>query len=101
MEGEESYYREVLAMNSADATAIRSMIDLSIREQDYWQGRGFWQRLEQSTSVEAADLLSCYILESSLGDGSAAGECAARLEMEFPASPARLQLRRLMTATGG
>jgi type IV pilus assembly protein PilF len=100
-EGEENFYREVLAMNPADVSALRNMIDLSIREQDYWQGRGFWQRLEQSTPVESVDLLSCYIIESGLGDGGAASVCAARLEDEFPESPASMQLRRLMTANGG
>jgi len=99
-DGEERYYREVLSLDPANATALRGMIDLSIREQDYWQGRGFWQRLEQSSPVQANDLLSCYRIESGLGDGDAAAECGARLQSEFPDSQAGSQLRQLMSVNG-
>lgn len=100
-EGEERYLREVLSFDPVDAAALRGMIDLSIREQDYWQGRGFWQRLEQTSPVQSVDLLSCYIIESGLGDDTAAGQCATRLAAEFPESPAESQLRQLIAVNGG
>jgi len=80
IDSEERYFRAVLALDPADATALRGMIDLSIREQDYWQGRGFWQRLEQSTPVQPSDVMACYRIESGLGNADASAECGAQLE---------------------
>ena len=76
------------------------MVDVSIRTENYLQGRAFFQRLERGTTLQANDLLSCYVIETRLGDATAAGDCATRLQREFPGSPALRQLRTLEQNAG-
>ena len=57
--------------------------------------RSRWQRLEQSSTVESQDLLFCYMIERELQAETAAQECAARLQREFPGSSALSTLRQL------
>ena len=98
--GAEAQYRNVLQIDSTDAGALRGMIDVSIRSENYLQGRAFFQRLERSATLQAQDLLSCYVIESRLGDQTAAAECSMRLQQEFPGSPALRQLRDLEQDAG-
>jgi type IV pilus assembly protein PilF len=91
----ETYYRAALDVENANAAALRGMVDVSIRGENYLPGRAFWQRLERGATLEAQDLLSCYVIETELGDRTAAGSCAGRLQREFPGSPALRQLRDL------
>jgi type IV pilus assembly protein PilF len=91
----EAQYRAALQANEADVQALRGMVEVSIRADNLLQGRAFYQRLERGATLQATDLLSCYVIESGLGDAAAANACAARLEREFPGSPAVRQLREL------
>lgn len=91
----EQYFRAALQVQGEDATALRGMIDVSIRSQNYFQGRAFWQRLERVATVQASDLLSCYLIEDGMSDDTAATACADRLQREFPGSPELAQLREL------
>ena len=91
----EAQFRATLDLEAANVDALRGMVDVSIRGEDYLPGRGFWQRLERSATLQAPDLLSCYVIETRLGDATAAGDCASRLQREFPGSPALRQLRNL------
>jgi type IV pilus assembly protein PilF len=91
----ERYFREVLAIDSRNAEALRGLVDISIRQAEYIQGRAFWQRLEATIPLRAEDLLSCYIIETAMNATAAAQACADRIPEEFPGSPVLPQLRRL------
>jgi type IV pilus assembly protein PilF len=96
-ESAESYFREALGVDQRNAEALRGMVDVSVRQSDYIQGRAFWQRLEASIPLQAEDLLSCYIIESELNAVESAQACAERMPREFPGSPVLAQLRRLQS----
>lgn len=96
----EAQFRAALDFEAANVVALRGMVDVSIRGENYLPGRAFWQRLERSAPLLAPDLLSCYVIETGLGDNTAAGECAQRLQREFPGSPALRQLRNLEQNAG-
>jgi type IV pilus assembly protein PilF len=91
--GAEEQYRATLAAEPANVDALRAMVDISIRSESYLDGRAFYQRLERSTMLRETDLLSCYVIETRLGDTASANDCATRLQREFPGSPALRQLR--------
>jgi type IV pilus assembly protein PilF len=95
-----TYFRSILAVDPSNTSALRGMIDISIRSGNYNSGRAFWQRLQSSSSVMASDLLSCYVIESGLGDSSAAQDCANRLRQEFPGAPETGRLRELERNAG-
>ncbi len=100
LEAAEALYRATLDIDPVNPDALRGMVDVSIRTGDHLAGRAFWQRLEQSTAqasspLLAEDLLSCYIIETGLGDGRAAADCADRLRNQFPGSQALRQQREL------
>jgi Tfp pilus assembly protein PilF len=76
------------------------MVDVSIRAENYLQGRAFYQRLERSATLQPTDLLSCYVIETRLGDAATANSCATRLEREFPGSAAVRQLRTFQQNAG-
>lgn len=98
--GAEEQFRSTLQAEDANVDALRGMVDVSIRTENYLQGRAFFQRLERGTTLQANDLLSCYVIETRLGDATAAGDCATRLQREFPGSPALRQLRTLEQNAG-
>jgi type IV pilus assembly protein PilF len=91
----ETFYRSALDINARSVDALRGMIDVSIQQQNLLQGRAFWQRLEQNSPLVAEDLLSCYVIESGLGDATTARDCADRLQREYPGSAALRRLREL------
>ena len=91
--GAESQFRSALQLEPDNAVALRGMINVSIRSEDYLNGRAFFQRLERSTMLQAPDLLSCYVIETRLGDTAAAGDCETRLQREFAGSSTLRQLR--------
>ncbi|MGD8339541.1 MAG: tetratricopeptide repeat protein [Gammaproteobacteria bacterium] len=93
VEASEAYLRRALDVDASNGTALRGMIDLSIRTSNYLQGRAFWQRLERSGQLQAEDYLSCYVIETQLNSNQGAAGCADRLAREFPGSPALSQLR--------
>lgn len=95
LEGAESYFREALDVDARNVEALRGMVEISIRQTDYIQGRAFWQRLEANIPLRAEDLLSCYIIETEMNSTAAAQACAERMPEEFPGSPVLPQLRRL------
>jgi type IV pilus assembly protein PilF len=95
LEAAESFFREALDVDARNADALRGMVETSIRQSDYIQGRAFWQRLESSIPLRAEDLLSCYIIETAMNATAAAEACAERMPQEFPGSPVLPQLRRL------
>jgi type IV pilus assembly protein PilF len=95
LEAAEGFFREALDVDSRNADALRGMVDVSIRQTDFIQGRAFWQRLEASIPLVAQDLLSCYVIESEMSNDAAAQACADRMPQEFPGSPVLAQLRRL------
>jgi len=90
--GAEAQFRSTLQAETSNVDALRGMIDVSIRSENYLNGRGFFQRLENSTTLQPTDLLSCYVIETRLNDTAAANACASRLQREFPGSPAVRQL---------
>jgi len=96
----ETQFRATLDLEAANVDALRGMVDVSVRGENYLNGRAFWQRLERSTPLQAPDLLSCYVIETGLGDETAAGDCGARLQREFPGSAAQRQLRNLQQNAG-
>lgn len=95
LDGVERHLRAVLDIDTANVDALRGMVDVSIRTENFISGRGFWQRLERIAQVQPEDLLSCYMIESELGAAAAAQDCANRLRQEFPGSPALRRLREL------
>jgi type IV pilus assembly protein PilF len=95
LEAAERFFRAALGIEGENLDALRGMIDVSIRSENYLQGRAFWQRLERIAPVQADDLLSCYLIENGMGAAAAAADCADRLRTEFPGSPALAQLREL------
>jgi len=95
LDGAESYFREALDVEPRNAEALRGMVEISIRQSDYIQGRAFWQRMEASIPLRAEDLLSCYVIETAMNSTAAAEACAERMPEEFPGSPVLPQLRRL------
>jgi type IV pilus assembly protein PilF len=99
-DGTERNLRGILDIDPADVTALRGMMDLSIRTSNYISGRAFFQRLERATRVQPEDLLSCYVIERELRDDSAAQDCADRVRREFPGSPVLTQLRELERNAG-
>jgi type IV pilus assembly protein PilF len=97
LESAESYFREALAVDARNEAALRGMVDVSIRQENYIQARAFWQRLEANIPLQAEDLLSCYVIETAMNADAAAQACAERMPQEFPGSPVLAQLRRLQT----
>lgn len=95
LEAAESYFREALEVDQRNADALRGMVETSIRQTDYIQGRAFWQLMEARIPLRAEDLLSCYIIETAMNATAAAEACAERMPAEFPGSPVLPQLRRL------
>lgn len=89
----ESFLRRALDVDATNVAALRGMVDVAIRTENFFQGRAFWQRLERGSQIQAEDLLSCYVIERQLDSSAAAAECATRLEREFPGSPVLSQLR--------
>ena len=96
----EAQFRAALEIEDANVDSLRGIVGVFIRAENYLLGRAFWQRLEQSATLQAPDLLSCYVIESELGDETAASDCATRLQREFPGSPAVRQLRNLEQNAG-
>lgn len=93
--GAERNFRSVLELSPTHAEALRSMMDISIRTDEFRNGRAFWQRLEADVQIQAEDLLACYMIERELNDTAAADACAGRLRREFPGSPAATRLGEL------
>lgn len=91
----ETYFRTTLNVDGGNVVALRGMVDALIRSDNYLNARAFWQRLDGRGALQAQDLLSCYRIETSLGDERSARSCADRLQREFPSSPALDQLRNL------
>lgn len=87
LESAERYFRDALAMDPSNAAALEGMVDLSIRTENYLQGRAFIQRLFAATKPQAAHLLYCYVIEEQLGDSRAAGDCAVQLRTSYPDAP--------------
>lgn len=94
-EAADRFFRAALDVDPINADALRGMIDISIRTGNYSSGRAFWQRLESTSSVQASDLLACYVIERELSDSVAARDCADRLRDEFPGTPEISRLREL------
>lgn len=99
VEAAETQFRGVLAVQES-VVALRSMMDISIRTANYRNGRAFWQRLERTSEVQAADLVACFVIETELGDSDAARQCAGRLRREFPGSAEIARLRELERNAG-
>jgi type IV pilus assembly protein PilF len=95
LSGAERNFRSALEIDPMHADALRAMMDISIRTDEFRNGRAFWQRLEGAVQVQADDLLACYMIESELNDAAAADDCAGRLRRQFPGSPAATRLGEL------
>lgn len=89
----ESYFRGVLEAAPAHVDALRGMMDVSFRTENFIAGRAFWQRLQSTGNVTAEDLSFCISIEEQLGDAAAAQECRGRLQREFPSSQQASRLR--------
>jgi type IV pilus assembly protein PilF len=100
LSGAESYYRAALQIDAAQPDALRGLVDVLIRSENFFSARAMWQRLEASAPIGADDLLSCYLIETGMGDRQAATDCANRLTNEFPGSTAQRQLRELERNAG-
>lgn len=96
----ETFYRSALSIDRVNPDALRGLVNVSIQKQDYLSARAFWQRLEQAAPLGAEDLLSCFVIESELGDTTTARDCADRLRQEFPGSAA-LRQQRALAQNGG
>ena len=94
------FFRAALDVDPLNVEALRGAMNVSIRSANFISGRAFWQRLDRATSLQAEDLLSCYVIEVELRDQTAAQSCASRLRQEFPGSPVLNQLRELERNAG-
>lgn len=98
--GAETYYRGLLDIDVTNPSALRGMIEMKMAGEDYLSARAFWQRLEgaarqRGMALGAQDLLTCYVIETRLGDNLAARDCADRLRSEYPGSPELRQQRQM------
>lgn len=91
----EQYFRDALRLDPANVAALEGMLDVSVKTQDYLQGRAFMQRLFAASPPNPAHLLMCYSIERALNDFDAAGDCANRLRTNFPGSAELGRLREL------
>ena len=94
------FFRAALEIDPLNVEALRGAMNVSIRSANFISGRAFWQRLNRVTSLQAEDLLSCYVIEVELRDQAAAQTCASRLRQEFPGSPVLNQLSELERNAG-
>ncbi len=88
----EEYFRGALDIEPNNAAALAGMVDLSVRAENYLQGRAFLQRLFAAAEPGPTHLLFCYVIENELGDTRAAEDCATDLRTRFPDS---VEARRL------
>jgi Tfp pilus assembly protein PilF len=87
LERAERYFRAVLEDEPGNVAALEGLVDLSIRDGNYLQGRAFIQRLFAATVPGPTHLLYCYVIEDQLGDARAAGDCATNLRTKYPDAP--------------
>jgi type IV pilus assembly protein PilF len=91
----ERYFRQALGLNAENVDALEGMLDVSLQNENYLQGRAFMQRLFAASTPSALHLLLCYSIERALNDSDAAGDCAAQLRAQYPGSPELGRLREL------
>jgi type IV pilus assembly protein PilF len=96
----ENYFRRALEDEPGNTEALRGLMDVSVRSENYLAGRAFWQRLDRAAQasparVEPEDLYLCIVIEQQLDDDIAAQDCRSRLLRDFPTSPQASRLREL------
>lgn len=88
-----TYLRDALKLQPRLAPALASMIGLSIKQQQYAQGKAYMKRYLQVARHSADTLWAGYLIEKNLGDKAAADNYAVRLKTRHPDSE---QTRRLL-----
>lgn len=96
----ERYFRAALDVNPQNVDALEGMLDVSMQNENYLQGRAFMQRLFAAETPTPLHLLLCYSIETALHDTAAAGDCANRLRDQYPGSPELGRLRELQQNGG-
>jgi type IV pilus assembly protein PilF len=88
----ERYLRQSLGYNQELGTALLPMADVSYRQGSYLRARGFLQRYEAVGDLTEESLYLGFLIESKLGDDSAAGRYRIDLIEQFPNSAQANQL---------
>ena len=80
----EAYYRQILALDATNASALQAMATLSYQRADYMHARAFVERLlaTGNTTPDMLDLAAR--VEDKLGDADAARGYRSRIATEFP-----------------
>lgn len=88
----EKYYRSALKRNPRIALALAGMLEVSMRQENYLQGRAYLQRFSEVSKHTASTLWAGYRIESRMGDKEQAANYAVRLRSRFPDSDETKQL---------
>lgn len=97
----EQYFRAALEEQPRYGDALRNMMDLSYRSENYMQTRAFVQRYLAAQPASPDVLLVCFNVEQRLNNRAAADRCASELRSGFPTSPEVQQLQAMQQADGG
>lgn len=99
----ERYYREALRVNGRHQDALWQLAQVSFNTGNAMQARAFLQRYVEAQQVQAWSAGSawlCYQIEVTLGDESAARQCANRLRTDFPGTAEARMLEDAERARG-
>ena len=80
----ETYFRRALEEYPTLPLALRYMTRISVKQQNYLQGRAYLQRYKAVGKHTAETLWAGYQIEKNLGDKDAAANYAVRLKSRFP-----------------
>lgn len=82
----ENYFRRALEKNPNMVPALLGMMQLSVEQAKYLQGKAYLQRYTGLAKHNADTLWNAYRIEKHLGDKQAAANYAVRLKSRFPDS---------------
>ena len=82
----EDYFRQGLALDPTSSELLLQLSDVSFRQGNYLQSRGFLERYITTIGVSPAVLWLGVQIETALGDARAAEIYGQRLKSEFPIS---------------
>lgn len=91
----EEYLRRALQHESRFAPALRQLAELRYENGDYLSARGYYQRLMEQRSQNAATLWLGVRIEDALDNNDEAASYALRLRSDYPDSDEAQALRRM------
>jgi type IV pilus assembly protein PilF len=92
LEHAEAHFRRALSIKPRFTEALYQMADLEFQNKNYMSARGFIERYMDGGKPNPAVLWLAYRIERGLTNGSAAGNYAQRLKVEFPNAAETRQL---------